>query len=426
LAALIPAFGDAQYLTSDDPVHEFTVGEHTLVVVDELENSKEDIALSAAWSDADNRTLYLAALIHDLGKADGDAPHSVAGEEIARNIQKRLSLPKHEGETIAWLVREHLTLARIARTHDLQMPEAPLEVASVCGDQSRLAMLYLLTLADISAVSADTMTPQLEASIRDLYEKARAIIGLPEIPTDPATYRNATLERMRQDEGDTSDWIESMPTHYVVGTPRALFPVHARYLKRASEGETIVVFENDNKAATTEITICTRDLEKPGLLSRILGVIYAYDVSVHGVRAASTRDGQTLALDQITVSFRHSVVPKNLSAAISASLKECIRDVVKLEDLLRDKKKDPDQRQHFLKYHFIEGEPAVIEFETPIGRGMPYRVTKMLAHFGWNVYVGRVGQWAGRAVSRFYLSKPVGRLEETEAAKAIEDYRRAK
>jgi hypothetical protein len=129
-------------------------------------------------------------------------------------------------------------------------------------------------------------------------------------------------------------------------------------------------------------------------------------------------------LDQITISFRRGVVPKNLTAAISASLKECIRDVDRLEDLLRAKRKDPDQRQHFLKYQFIEGEPAVIEFETPIGRGMPYRVTKMLAHFGWNVYVGRVGQWAGRAVSRFYLSKPVGRLAKDEVASAIEEYRR--
>ncbi|MEO7453615.1 MAG: HD domain-containing protein [Fimbriimonadales bacterium] len=426
LSALVPPFGDAQNLTSDDPVHEFTVGEHTLVVMDQLEKSKDLLLHSAAWSDADNRTLYLAALLHDLGKVDGSAPHAISGEQIARDVGVRLSLPKQESETIAWLVREHLTLAQIARTHDLQMPEAPLEVARICGDQSRLAMLYLLTLADISAVSGEALTPQLEASIRDLYEKARAIIGLPDLPSDPATYRIAALERMRQasPEGDMGDWLESMPTHYVIGTPRSLFPVHERYLERAKDGETVVVFENDNQAATTELTISTRDLERPGLLSRILGVIYAYDVSVHGVRAASTSDEQPLALDQITVTFRRGVVPKNLSAAISSSLKDCIRDVDKLEELLRTKRKDPDQRQHFLKYHFIEGEPAVIEFETPIGRGMPYRVTKMIAHFGWNVNVGRVGQWAGRAVSRFYLSKPLGRLSEDEVAPAIEGYRR--
>lgn len=426
LQALVPAFRDAQYLTSDDPVHDFTVGEHSLVVVDRLDSLKDMVELSAAWSDADNRVLYLAALFHDLGKADMSAPHSVTGEQIAREMEGRLFLQRHEAEIISWLVREHLTLARVARTYDLQMPEAPLEIARVCVDQSRLAMLYLLTLADVSAVSANAMTPQMEASIRDLYEKARTIIGAPNIQSDPATYRNAALARLRGDPagGDWGAWLETMPTHYVIGTPKEMFAVHAGYVREARDAKTIVVFENDNKTATTELTICTRDLERPGLLSRILGVLYAHDTTVHGVRAASTREEAAIALDQITLSYRRGIVPKNLTAAISTSLSDCLPNEARLDDLLREKHKDPDQRQHFLTYRFLPGEPAVIEFETPIGRGMPYRVTKMIAQFGWNVHVARVGQWAGRAISRFYLSKPGANLTEEDVASAIEDYRR--
>jgi [protein-PII] uridylyltransferase len=426
LQALVPAFRDAQYLTSDDPVHEYTVGEHSLVVVERLDSLRENIELSAAWAEADNRVLYLAGLFHDLGKTDTSAPHSVTGEQIAHEMEKRLYLQKHEAEVVSWLVREHLTLARVARTYDLQMPEAPLEIARVCGDQSRLAMLYLLTLADISAVSSDAMTPQMESSIRDLYEKARTIIGAPHIESDPANYRNAALARLRGDPaGDHwSAWLEMMPTHYVIGTPKELFSVHAAYVREARDGRTIVVFENDNKTATTELTICTTDLEKPGLLSRILGVLYAHDSTVHGVRAASTREPHPIALDQITLSYRRGIVPKNLSAAISASLSLCLRDEAQLHNLLREKHKDPDQKQHFLTYRFLPGDPSVIEFETPIGRGMPYRVTKMLAKFEWNVQVARVGQWAGRAISRFYVSKPGGILSEEDVASAIENYRR--
>lgn len=426
LAALVPAFRDAQYLAPDDPVHEFTVGEHTLVVIDLLDESKRNREDATAWAEADQRVLYLAAILHDLGKADSSAPHAITGEQIAREMESRFSLQMHEAETIAWLVREHLTLARIARTYDLQMPEAPMELVRVCGDQSRLAMLYLLTLADIAAVSSEALTPQFEAAIRDVYDKARAIIGVPDLSADPATYRNAALERMRHDAGDEewSDWIESLPTHYVIGTPRDLFPVHARYLAAAQQGQTIAVFENDARAATTELTVCMRDLEKPGLLSRILGVIYAHDIGVHGVRAASTTGTSPIALDQITISFHRGIVPKNLTAAVSKALQTCLNDEDALNELLRGKHKDPGQRQHFLTYRFISGDPAILEFETPIGRGMPYRVTKMLAHFGWNVYVARVGQWAGRAVSRFYLSKPGGPLSEEEVASAIENYRR--
>ena len=426
LSAIIPTFGNAIYLTPDDSVHQFTVGEHTLAVIDNLDRSKESGNEGAAWSDADQRTLYLAAIIHDLGKADSAAPHSVTGEEMARDVERRLDLERHEGASIAWLVREHLSLARIARTYDLQMPEAPVELAKLCGDQQRLAMLFLLTLADIAAVSTETLTPQFEAAIRDLYEKARSVIGVEDLPTDPATYRIAALDRVRKTASGESwgEWLEKMPTHYVIGTPREQFATHATYIEGARAGETIVVFENDAKSATTELTVCRPDLDRPGLLSRILGVIYAHDINVHGVRASSTHEKNPIVLDQVTISYRQGLVPKNLSAAVSKALKECLTDETLLNDLLLARHKNPDQKQHFLTYRFIAGEPAVIEFETPTGRGMPYRVTKMLAHFGWNVYVAKMGQWAGRAVSRFYLSKPEGTLTEADVASAIENYRR--
>lgn len=428
LSALIPAFHDTKYLLPDDPVHEFTVGEHTLCVVDNLDELRSAGEHDAAWSDADHRALYLAAILHDLGKADTSAPHSVVGEDLSRHMESRLGLQPHEGDEIAWLVREHLTLARMARTHDLQSPGTPLELARICGTQPRLAMLYLLTIADIGAVSSETLTPHGLHSMRDLYEKARTVIGVDEVHADPAVYRSAALEKLRKlDEGaGVQNFLESMPTHYLIGTARESFPLHAEYVRSARAGEMTIVFDNSAASNTTEITICCADLSKPGLLSRMLGVIYAHDLTVHGVRAASTEGKHIIALDQITTSYRKELVPKNLSGAVSSSLKVCLTDEDALEELLRKHNKDPDQRQQFLNYRFVPGSPSVLEIETPIGRGMPYRVTKMLAHFGWNVYVARMGQWAGRAVARFYLADPDGPLTESTVATAISAYRGAR
>ncbi|MDQ2986148.1 MAG: HD domain-containing protein, partial [Armatimonadota bacterium] len=213
LSALIPAFHDTKYLLPDDPVHEFTVGEHTLCVVENLDELRSTGDHGAAWSDADHRALYLAAILHDLGKADSSAPHSVVGEDLSRQAESRLGLQPNEGDEIAWLVREHLTLARMARTHDLQSPGTPLELARICGTQQRLAMLYLLTIADIGAVSSETLTPHGLHSICDLYEKARSVIGVDEVQTDPAVYRSAALEKLRKlDEGEgVQDFLETMP-----------------------------------------------------------------------------------------------------------------------------------------------------------------------------------------------------------------------
>lgn len=425
LAALIPDFAAAEYLLPEDSVHQYTVGEHTMVVAEKLQELRSDPAYEAAWSEFEPRTLTLAAILHDLGKIDGSAPHSVVGAKIAARISSRLNLAPAEAKTIEWLVAEHLTLATIARTHDLQMPAAPLNVAQACGDQSRLAMLYLLTIADIDAVSPDALTPQLLSSIRDLYEKARSLIGEEDIPTDPVIYRNAALEKSRT--GDDTDaltgWLETMPTHYIVGTPRERFPSHFEYVKLAEQGETTIVFENNPEAETTDMTICCKDLKEPGLLSRILGVLFAHDLTVHGVRAASTIGPEPVVLDQITVSYRGGLAPKRLVASLPATLRKYLTDREELEEFIRKHHKDADQPQQFLTYRFFPGETSILEVETPIGMGMPYRVTRMLAHFGWNVYVARIGQWAGRAVARFYLADPNGPLTGDTVSSAIDAYK---
>lgn len=425
LAAVIPEFGAARYILPEDSVHEFTIGEHTLTVIERLDTLRHDPTYDATWSEFEPRTLYLAAILHDLGKTDHSASHSETGARIAGDVGLRLKLPPSEVETIAWLVREHLTLANTARTHDLQMPDAPLELARICGDQNRLAMLYLLTLADIAAVSSDALTQQFQVALKDLYEKTRSVIGEEDLPTDPAIFRSAALERSRkgEDTEDVTNYLEMMPTHYLVGTPRQRFSIHAEYVEKARMGETTIVFENNAEAGTTDITVCCADLKQPGLLSRMLGVLFAHDLTVHGVRAASTNEDNPIALDQLTVSYRGGVVPKQLGASITSALRKYLSDKEELESFIRKHHKDADQPQKLLKYRLFPGDPAILEIETPIGMGMPYRVTKMLAHFGWSVYVARMGQWAGRAVARFYLVDPNGPLNEESVASAIASYR---
>jgi [protein-PII] uridylyltransferase len=415
----------AKYHLPDDSMHTFTIGEHTLNVVDTLDELKSDKSLQSAWDDSDHRTLYLAALLHDLGKIDRNRPHSIVGAEIARNFGERMSLQETEVDDIEWLVREHLTLARIARTHDLRMPAAPTELSKICGNRQRLSMLYLLTIADVRAVSPEAMTPHFQESLALLYSHTCSVIGSDRPPIDPAIYRSVALEELPESElhETMGAWLESMPSHYLIGTPTELFSNHFAMVNHARAGETIVVFENIVKSATTEITICCKDLPLPGLLSRILGVLYAHDLSVHAVRAASTDEPEAIALDQITTSFRGGIVPSSLSALVSESIKRCISSESELFNLLAVHNKIPDQKQRFIDHRFIDGKPCVLEIETPLGRGMPYRVTKMLASFGWNVYVARMGQWADRAVARFYLVDPAGPLSAAKVSEAIAGYR---
>jgi [protein-PII] uridylyltransferase len=96
--------------------------------------------------------LYLAALVHDIGKGSG-RDHSIVGEKIAISLCSRLGLSEYDSGFIAWLVRNHLIMSWIAQREDTSDPRVIDRFAEFVGDQEHLDNLYLLTVADIRGTS---------------------------------------------------------------------------------------------------------------------------------------------------------------------------------------------------------------------------------------------------------------------------------
>lgn len=447
LDEILPELRACRYLPSDDLVHLFTVKEHTMRTIgllDFLRKSSEkraDVSFSherfpiefppllsnqllfhtpsvaTAWNDITNlRPLYLAALLHDVGKAFPGKPHSETGAKLAEGVCERLGVSGDEKLSTVWLVREHLTLAKIARTHDLANPKTAFELARICQRKDRLAMLYVLTLADTASVSPENLTPQLASAIHELYEKTKRVMTL-ENPQKEIALANDVLLRSKakqqtepvHNKEELEKFIDTMPIHYLLATPTEDYPQHLESLRKAREGEIVVNFQNRPEAHVTDITICMQDLPKPGLLSRILGIIYALDLTTHSVRVTSVPDSPPIAFDTVSVSFQNHLLPPGICRLVAAELRDRLLDAKLVEELLKKHGKEPKRKQQLLKYTFQEGTPVILDIETPLGRGMPYRVSRMLAEYGWNVEFARIGQWAGKAVARFYLNLPNGR-----------------
>lgn len=422
VAELIPELQRCMQLPSNDSLHRFSVGEHTLRVVEALDSMRTSGIGNEAWHEVTNsRPLMLAALLHDVGKIDTAAPHSVTGARISEEVCERLGVSGDEQETVVWLVSNHLMMAHMARTHDLAHPSTYSELLQDCDRADRLAMLYLLTIADTSCVGPGVLTPHMEASIKELYSRARGMIGGETIPDDPALFRSEAERRLRSvTREEVESLLREMPTHYLLATPADLFLLHADYIRRAANGETIVQFQHNVEAHTTDVTICTRDLPEPGLLSRIFGVIYALDVSVHAARAASTQSRDPIALDVITVSYQGNTLPNALCRLLASELQKRLSNLEAIDELLKTHGKDPSRSQTMLTYKFYEGSPGILEVQTPTGRGMPYRVAKLLAGFGWNIHVARIGVYADRAVARFYMELAGGgKLSEKEVEQRL-------
>jgi [protein-PII] uridylyltransferase len=112
-------------------------------------------------------------------------------------------------------------------------------------------------------------------------------------------------------------------------------------------------------------------------------------------------------------------VPSATVAETLSALEAVIAGVKNMEDLIRERGKDPFRTQRVLSYRYIEGLPGILEIRAPRGRGLPYRLSRLVTSQGWNIHSGRLGQWADNASAALYLTKQDGTLltaHEVEAA----------
>jgi [protein-PII] uridylyltransferase len=409
VAELLPELEACRTLVPDDSSHAYTVFEHTLRVVGKLDAADADSFLGELKGGiGDVEPLYLAALLHDVGKVSSTAeerPHSEIGAELARLVGLRWQLSERTTDIVAWLVREHLTMSLFMRIRDVQHPATIAEFASIVESPERLFMLALLTWADISAVADGAFTPAQYSFLRDLTNRTyEALQGGEPTMAEPSVARRRLLRQLSKedvDEARIEAFLESLPAYYFTATSPELVRLHMAYADRARDGEITLETNTQLDLGATEVTLCAPDTA--GLLSSVLGVLYAFDLSISGIRACTTETTPPIALDSFTVSFGGRPVPNGTWIHVATNLRRVLGGEVLVEDLLRSKGKDPDRRQHVLRYVFRDGNPEVLEIQAPRGRGMAYRLSRMLRAHGFNILSARVGQWGGHAAAAFYL-----------------------
>jgi [protein-PII] uridylyltransferase len=421
LAKLLPELTACRTLMPEDTVHVYSVFEHTLQVVRLLDSVPEESYLHEIRSALnDLEPLYLAVLLHDVGKIDPSRPHSEVGAEVADHVCARWELAPGSADLVRWLIAEHLTMARFIGLRDLTQPQTIDEFRQIVGTERRLRMLTLLTWADVHAVSPDAWTAAQETFLRQLYvQTLHALEGDSPSAPDPALQRRRLLKQLKKDvpEAALQGFIESLPAHYLGTASTELVRLHFGLAQRAQKGEPTVEVFHQQALSATDFTVCAPD--QPGLLSKLLGAFYAFDLSVLGIRASTTTTDNPVAIDVFTVSFGGRPVPSATSAQLTTSILALVKGEQSVEELLAERGKDPIRMQNWFTYTYIPGSLGVLELRAPRGRGMAYRFSRLLAEQGWNIASARVGQWADSAAATFYITGPNSEPLSRERVEAV-------
>ena len=158
LGRIIPSFRQIIGQMQHDLFHIYTVDQHTLQVIKNLERftkiehthefplCSELITLIQPW------TLYLSAFFHDIAKGRG-GDHSILGEDEVKKFGKQFNLHPADTELVCFLVREHLLLSAITQKEDIDDPSTIEKLANRLKNREKLTNLYLLTVADIRGTS---------------------------------------------------------------------------------------------------------------------------------------------------------------------------------------------------------------------------------------------------------------------------------
>ncbi|MEN3000495.1 MAG: HD domain-containing protein [Armatimonadota bacterium] len=414
----IPAFGRVMDLPAGDPTHEFTVGEHTLQAIRILDSfvqqPSDPPALTTLLMSQLTRPerLYMALLLHDVGKQDGSRPHAEVGAEIARETAHLLGWDEH-AEDLVFLVRHHLLMAQTARQRDLYLPETIREFVRIVDDPERLQMLYLLTCADTQAVGERIWTPAQAAFLQELYRRAMRMLEEGETVTAPnigALRKRLMRELSRHPlpQELIEQHIQQMPSAYLLNTPSDQIMLHIHYIQRVREGKgPVIEFHQAQGSPYTELTICTFDDPQPGLLSKIAGVLYALDAEVSAARVLTREDAPRVALDTLWITMRHRPLSPNQCAVLEKALRRVLTGEQSVSELLREHQKDPDSPlvlQQLQIHDDASDTYTVVDMQTPPDPGALYRAAYRLAQLGWNIHSARLGQWAGRTLLSFYCT----------------------
>jgi [protein-PII] uridylyltransferase len=420
LGRVFPEFERIHCRVIRDFYHKYTVDEHTLLTLRNLEALLHPASAGRGRFGALLQEIHapdllaLALLFHDVGKSK-DVDHTVESVRMAQTMFERLALPADARRTIEFLIRNHLEMSRLALRRDSEDPAVARQLASLAGTEEQLKMLCLMTLVDIDAVGPGTLTPWKEEQLWRVYVDAynQLTLGYADdlIETDPA-------ELLVLRAGRPADISEEELLQFVTGLPRrylALFDYRHVRLARNIQPDDVHSFL-EWKDGVWELTVVTVD--RPGLFSNLCGLLSYYGMDILRGQAMTSPTG--LVVDVFQFNDQENFLRHNSGAPseIARRLQDVVSGAVDVTQLLAGKERSliyqrgrrvaPVVRfdaEHSQKY-------TVLEIVADDALGLLYRISRVISGQGCDVDLVLISTEGRTAIDVFHVTRQGAKLSK--------------
>ncbi|WLE96543.1 MAG: [protein-PII] uridylyltransferase [Candidatus Electrothrix communis] len=421
LPAYIPEFGGVESLAQHDLYHIYTVDRHQIQTVAELHALRQEEKELFVSLSVPNllHVLYLAALLHDIGKGQRK-DHSVLGADLIDDVGQRMGLEGKERDTLSFLVRYHLFLPENALRRDLEDQDFIRDTAELIKETDLLIMLYLLSVADSKATGPSAWSAWKATLMGDLFLKVRSCLEA-ECTTESDVeqgeeqgadwLREQINELLQPDEAPLRIAVEELPSDYLVSfTPEAVLQHLRLHRDQATVLQQKVLLFPEKKQGSWPLLMLCRD--RQGLLAKLCGVLALHNLSVLAARIFTWPDGTVVDMldlaPEAVIAFDEqdwNGLEQDMNQAVNYRLDVGRKLYNKLESSIHRRRR---QVQQLANKVIIDNDAStrhtVMEVYGDDQPGTLYQLTQTLSDFHLNIHRARIATEVEQLIDIFYVT----------------------
>lgn len=438
LEHLLPPFAHTRGLIQFNQYHSYTVDEHTLRAVEAAVKLSTDPGKpgSAFRAIRHKASLFLSILLHDVGKGF-ERDHSELGAEIATEMGPRFTMSPHKAEMVSFLVLKHLRMSHLALRRDISDTQLVVDFAREIGSPERLRMLYVLTVADITAVGPGVFTDWKAELLDELYSRVMEVLsGRPEEHLEEeraAAARTAVREELQAlgqgsiDPAWLTQELDEMPLFYLTGESPNRVALDLMRLQSLPGDDVDVWGHYLPETDVVEYRVITRNEPAQGCFHRIAGTLAALRMDVLSAGICTMRDGVVIDAFRVTDNDFIGEVPPTRIQEVAAKLRGVLLGEVSVDSL----------QSNGSRYVMATGrevselEPRVVidndcsrdftvidvfAYDRP---GLLYGLSQALHELNLSVQQARIGTHLDQVVDVFYVTDLNGDRVEDETTTAL-------